>query len=90
MVKTLLLNRLKKTKSVQLMMVKEISILTGLVEKYGIYFKQRDVQDMLMVIVAQSLILILTVVSGILQKSDICQVLLKSIFKSYGITKTPH
>ena len=90
MVKTLLLNRLKKTKSVQLMMVKEISKLTGLVEKYDIYFKQRDVQDMLMVIVAQSLILILTVVSGIQKKSDICQIQTKSFFKSYGITKTTH
>ena len=71
-------------------MVKEISMLTGLVEKYDIYIKQRDVHDMLMVIVAQSLILILTVVSGIQQKSDICQIQTKSIFKSYGITKTPH
>ena len=43
MVKTLLLNRLKKTESVKLMMIKQISMLTSLVEKYGIYFKQRDV-----------------------------------------------
>ena len=51
-------------------------MLTSLVEKkYGIYLKQRGVQNMLMVIVAPSLILILTVVSGIQQKSDICQVL---------------
>ena len=50
-------------------------MLTSLVEIYGIYFKQRDVQYMLMVIVAPTLILILTVVSGIQQKSDICQVL---------------
>ena len=72
---TLLLNRLKKTKSVKLIMVKYISMLTGLVEKYGIYLKQIDVQYMLMVIVASSLILIPSVVSGIQQKSDICQVL---------------
>ena len=50
-------------------------MLTSLVEKYSIYLKQRDVQYMLMVIVAPSLILILTVVSGIQQISDICQVL---------------
>ena len=49
-------------------------MLTSLVEKYDIYFKQRDVQYMFMVIVAPSLILILTDVSGIQQKSDICQV----------------
>ena len=75
MVKTLLLNRLTKTISVKLMTVKEISMLKSLVEKYGIYLKQRDVQYMLMVIVAPSFILILTVVSGIQQKSDVCQVL---------------
>ena len=78
MMKTLLLNRLKKTKSVKLIMVEYISMLTSLVEKYGIYFKPRDVclvQYILMVIVAPSLILILTVVSGIQQTSDICQVL---------------
>ena len=40
-------------------------MLTSLVEKYGIYFKQWDVQYMLMVIVAPSLILILADVSGI-------------------------
>ena len=41
MVKTLHLKRLnKKTKSVKLMMVKYISILTSLVENYDIYFKQ--------------------------------------------------
>ena len=62
-------------------------MLTSLVEKYGIYFKQRDVQYILMFIVAPSLILILIVVSGIQQKSDICQVLKKSIFKFNGITK---
>ena len=50
-------------------------MLTSLVEKYGIYLKQRDVQYMSMVIVAPSLILILAVVSGIQQKIDICQVL---------------
>ena len=38
-------------------------------------YKQRDVQYMLMVIVALSFILVLTVVSGAHQKSDICQVL---------------
>ena len=75
MVKTLLLNQLTKTLSVKLMMVKYISMLTSLVEKYGIYLYQRDVQYMLMVIVTPSFILILTVVSGIQQKSDICQVL---------------
>ena len=48
-------------------------MLTSLVEKYDIYFKQRDVRYMLMVIVAPSLILILTDVSGVQQKSDICQ-----------------
>ena len=45
------------------------TIFCGMV--YGIYFKQRDVQYMLMVIVASSLILILTDVSGVQQKSDI-------------------
>ena len=43
-------------------------MLTSLVEKYGIYLKQRDVQYMLMVIVAPSFILILTLVLGIQQK----------------------
>ena len=74
MVQTLLLNRLTKTISVKLMMVKLISMLTRLVEKSGIYLKQRDVQYMLMVIVAPSFIFILTVVSGIQQNSDVCQV----------------
>ena len=49
-------------------------MLSSLVDKYGIYVKQRDVQYMLMVIVASSFVLILTVVSGIQQKSDVCQV----------------
>ena len=67
-------------------------MLTSLVEKYEIYFnvQAEDVQYMLIIIVALSLILILTVVSSIPQNSDICQVLQKHIFKSYGITKTPH
>ena len=38
-------------------------------------YKQRDIQYMLMVIVALSLILVLTGVSDTQQKSDICQVL---------------
>ena len=42
---------------------------------FTLMYKQRDVQYMLMVIVALSLILVLTIVSGIQQKSDICQVL---------------
>ena len=53
-------------------------------------YKQRDVQYMLMVIVALSVMLVLTVVSGAQQKSDIYQVLKKSIFKSHGITKALH
>ena len=57
---------------------------------FTLMYKQRDVQYMLMVIVALSLILVLAVVSDTQQKSDICQVLKTSIFKSYGITKTPH
>ena len=67
-------------------------MLISLEEKYDIYFnvQAKDVQYMLMVIVALRLILIMTVVSGTQQKSDICKVLQKSIFKSYGITKTPH
>ena len=50
-------------------------MLTSLVETYDIYLKQRDVQYMLLDIVTPSLILILTVVPGIQQISDICQVL---------------
>ena len=62
-------------------------MLTSLVEKHDICFTQRDVQYMLMIIVGQSLILILTVVSALnknlmyaksvydQQKSDVCQVL---------------
>ena len=46
---------------------------------FTLMYKQRDVQFMLMVIVALSLILILTVVSGTQQKFDICQVLIKSV-----------
>ena len=56
---------------------------------FTLMYKQRDVQYMLMVIVALNLILVLTVVSDTQRKSDICEVLKKSIFKSYGITKTP-
>ena len=40
---------------------------------FTLIYKQRDVQYMLMVIVALSFILVLTVVSGAHQKSDICQ-----------------
>ena len=42
---------------------------------FTLMYKQRDVQYMLMVIVALSLILVLTVVSDTQQKSDVCQVL---------------
>ena len=42
---------------------------------------------MLMVIVALCLILILTVILGTQQNSDVCQVIKTSIFKSYDITK---
>ena len=47
---------------------------------FTLMYKQRDVQYMLMVIVALNLILVLTVVSDTQQKSDICEVLKKSIF----------
>ena len=57
---------------------------------FTLKYKQKDVHYMLMAIVALSLVLVLTVVSDTQQKSDICQVLKKSVFKSYGITKTPH
>ena len=42
---------------------------------FTLMYKLRDVQYMLMVNVALSLILVLTVVLGTQQKSDICQVL---------------
>ena len=42
---------------------------------FTLIYKQRDVQYVLMVIVALSLILVLTVVSDTQQKSHICQVL---------------
>ena len=42
---------------------------------FTLLYKQRDVQYMLMVIVALSLILVLTVVSDTQQKSDVFQVL---------------
>ena len=42
---------------------------------FTLMYKLGDFQYMLMVIVALSLILVLTVVSGTQQKSDICQVL---------------
>ena len=44
---------------------------------FTLMYKQRDVQYMLMVIVALSLILVLTVVSDTQQKSDTYQVLKK-------------
>ena len=48
---------------------------------FTLMYKQRDVQYMLMVIVALSLILVLTVVSDTQQKSDVCQVL-KNLFSN--------
>ena len=42
---------------------------------FTLIYEQRDVQYMLMIIVALSLILVLTVVSDTQQKSDVCQVL---------------
>ena len=44
--------------------------------------KQKDVRYMLMVIVALSLVLILTVVSDTQQKYDICQVLKQNPFSN--------
>ena len=51
--------------------------------------KQRDVQYMLMVIVALSLILVLTVVSDTQQKSHICQVL-KNLSSNFTASQKHH